>query len=279
MMTSIINMKYKRILFPLAGLVLACALCVAGAGAQGESGKPTAARIEPAADELLRKMSDKLAGAKQFTVAGERTQDNVMEEDSDKGTAKFEIDVQRPSGLKGKVMGDGTARTLFFDGQQATLLDENNNIYASVALAGTNEEMLDALHEKYGFAPPLVDFMVPDPYANLTRDVLSGREQGKETVNGAECRHLAFQQENTDWELWIAESDLLPRKFVIGGRDKQGAPQLTVVFTQWDLAPKLSAGSFSFKPPQGAEKTEMIPKTNPENGAETDAAPTKPERK
>lgn len=64
--------------------------------------------------------------------------------------------------------GDGTARTLFFDGQQATLLDEKTNLYASVAIAGTNEEMLDALHEKYGFAPPLVDFLVQAPYADLT---------------------------------------------------------------------------------------------------------------
>lgn len=41
--------------------------------------------------------------------------------------------------------------------------------------------------------------------------MISGREQGRETVNGTECHHLVFKQENNDWELWIAASDLLPR--------------------------------------------------------------------
>lgn len=256
--------KFGKILILLAAFALAWVLYQPAGGAQDKSNQSANARIDPAADELLHKMSDKLANAKQFTVEGERTQDPGQVQGEEKGTAKFEIAIQRPNGLKAKRIGGGTAHSLFFDGRQATLLDDKMNLYASVAAAGTIDEMLDSLHEKYGFTPPMADFLVQDPYADLTRDVLSGSEQGKETVNGTECHHLAFKQDNHDWEIWIAVSDLLPRKFVIDSKDKQAPPQLTATFTRWDLAPQLSAGSFTYQPSQGAEKIDMIPTTRPE---------------
>lgn len=273
------NNRLKTILFLLTGLVMVIARYGVSMGTQDESSNQSSARIEPAADDLLRKMSDKLANAKQFTVAGERTQDPTLEGDTDKGAIKFDIAAQRPSGLKARAIGDKTARTLFYDGKQATLLDEKENLYASVTTAGTNDEMLDTLHEMYGFAPPLVDFLVHDPYKDLTRNVLSGRELGRETINGVECHHLVFTQDNNDWEIWIADSDQLPRKFVIDGENKQGPPQLTVMFTMWDLAPQLSSESFSFKPSQGAAKIEMIPQANPPKAPATDNAPGRPEPK
>jgi hypothetical protein len=127
--------------------------------------------------------------------------------------------------------------------------------------------MLDGLQEKYGFTPPVTDFLVQDPYADLTRGAQSGRLAGHESIGGEDCTHLSFTEADADWELWLASSDQLPRKFVLTQKNMSGQPRLEVVFTRWDLAPRLEAGTFTFKPPQGAERIEMLPRGSRGNAA------------
>lgn len=243
------------------GALLAMGVVFA-AGAHGQTGtnRASAGAIEPAADDLLRKMSDKLKSTQQFTVTGKRTMDPALAQGRTVDTeVTFDLSLHRPNQLRAQIEGNGTKRTFVYDGSQSTLLDERNNVYATVQSAGTIEEMLDGLQEKYGFSPPATDFLVQDPYADLTRDVQSGRVLGRETVGGEECTHLGFTQTDADWDLWLATGDQLPRKFTLTQKNMPGKPRLEVVFTNWDLSPRLETGTFSFKSPQGAQKIEMRP--------------------
>lgn len=243
------------------GVLLAIAACCAvGASAQPGAAQPAKAAIEPAADELLHKMSEKLASAKQFTLAGKRTMDAAMAPGRPINLSiTCELSLMRPNKIMARMTGDGTQRAFFYDGAHVTLFDKKTNVYATVDGAGTIDAMLDGLQEKYGFTPPLTDFLVQDPYADLTRNVQSGRVQGREAVDGTECHHLAFTQEQVDWDLWLGTDDLLPHKFVLVQKNLPGKPRLEAVIGKWDLAPKFEAETFAFNPPQGAEKIEMIP--------------------
>lgn len=231
-----------------------------GVHAQVGTNRATNAAIEPTTDELLHKMSDKLRGAQEFTVTGKRTMDPALAPGRPvNAEITFELSVRRPNQLMARMEGNETKRSFYYDGAHCTLLDETKNVYATTEGAGTIDAMLDGMQEKYGFTPPLADFLVQDPYADLTREVQSGREQGRETVAGVECRHLAFSQEGADWELWLAMDDFLPRKFVLTKKDMPGQPRMEVEFTKWDLASHLQTGAFTFQPPPGAQKIEMLP--------------------
>lgn len=249
-----------RIVLRLGALFMMWNCYAMGAHAQVGTNRPTSAAIEPAADELLHKMSDALIRMQQFTVTGKRTMDPALAQGRPvNAEITFELSVHRPNQLMARMEGNETKRSFYFDGAQCTLLDETKNVYATVESAGTIDAMLDGLHEEYGFTPPMTDFLVQDPYADLTRNVQSGREQGRETVGGVECHHLIFSQQDADWEVWLATDDLLPRKFVLTQKDLPGNPRLEAEFTRWDLAPHLQTGAFTFQPPPGAQKIEMIP--------------------
>lgn len=234
--------------------------CCAAIFAQPADTHPKAPAIEPAADELLHKMSDKLSSASQFKITGKRTMDPALAQGRPVSlNIQCELALRRPNQLMAKMEGDKTKRAFFYDGAHVTLIDKALNAYATVDSSGTIDEMLDRLQEKYGFTPPLADFLVQNPYADLTRNVQSGRVQGREAVEGKECHHLAFTQDQVDWDLWLSADELLPRKFVLIQKNMPGRPRLEAVITNWDLAPQFDDKSFVFKAPQGAEKIEMIP--------------------
>ncbi len=63
--------------------------------------------------------------------------------------------------------------------------------------------------------------------------------------------------EIADADVWIAITDHLPRKFVATFKDREGSPQLTVDFSDWNLAATLEESTFVFDPPRDAEKIVM----------------------
>ena len=65
--------------------------------------------------------------------------------------------------------------------------------------------------------------------------------------------------DEADAELWVAVSDGLPRKLVATFKNLDGKPQLKVEFSKWNLAAPVTAANFTFTPPKGAQKIDMIP--------------------
>jgi hypothetical protein len=112
-------------------------------------------------------------------------------------------------------------------------------LYATVSLAGTIDDMVNALDERYGFTPPLADFVVNDPYRKFSTQIQSSLDKGKEAVNGLECDHLTLTGEIADADVWISIADHLPRRFVATFKDREGSPQLKVDFSDWNLAATL----------------------------------------
>ena len=78
---------------------------------------------------------------------------------------------------------------------------------------------------------------------------------GLHQAAGVPCHHLAFSQEDIDWQIWIdAGPQPLPRKIVITYAEEPGAPQYTATIKRWSLDPKFTDELFHFVPPEGATK-------------------------
>jgi hypothetical protein len=238
------------------------------------TGKPTAATNDP--DELLRQMSEKLTQAKEFSFKVDRKLDAALVEGQNlPENTQIEISVSRPGKFLAKSESQDNIRQLVFDGENLSVYDQTMKLYATVPAPGTIDELVTKINEKYGFTPPLAEFILSDPYQALSPRIKSKAYKGKETVDGVECRHLSLGGEVADSELWIGVADLLPRKLVATFKDREGAPQLQADFSDWNLDDTLDDKFFTFVPPQDADKVEMVTETQMEATAAKVAAQQK----
>jgi hypothetical protein len=212
--------------------------------------------VDPA--QKLRQMSDTLAHARQLTFKATRQLDAALVEGSSAAeSAEIEVAVSRPRMVRARLVSNAGVRRFYADGQSISLLDESMKLYATVPLSGTIDEVVAKLDEQYGFTPPLAEFVMNDSYQKFSEQIQRTAYQGKETVNGVECDHLALTGEIADADLWIAISDHLPRRFVATFKDREGRPQLKIDFSDWNLAAVLEESTFAFDPPKDAEKINM----------------------
>jgi hypothetical protein len=138
------------------------------------------------------------------------------------------------------------------------LLNKGQNFFGTIRAPGSIDEAMDAASDKFGIAMPLEDFVTSDPYKDLLQKVSSGTDIGPVTVMGQPCEHLAFSQENIDWQVWIEKGPRpVPRKFVITYKDEPDSPEFTAIFSNWDFTTQLPDFIFKFEPPPGASKIEV----------------------
>jgi hypothetical protein len=256
-------------------LLLACAVgwpFLASAQETGGTARPRL--IEPRADEVLRAMSERLAGLERFAFEAEETFDEIPD-----GEPRIQLSnvrraaVERPNRLAADADGDTMNRAAWLDGKTATVLDKAHNVYGQVAVPPTIDAALDALAEQYGIEPPLEDFVFSDPYAILTEAVRYGRYLGLHHAGGVMCHHLVFVQDTIEWQIWIdAGEDPLPRKFVITYVRDPGEPQYSAVLRKWNLDPVFPEGLFTFEAPPGARRVEFSRFTEPDEEGEAEAS-------
>jgi hypothetical protein len=99
---------------------------------------------------------------------------------------------------------------------------------------------------------------VSDPYAVLSADVIDAKHIGRGVVDGVECEHLAFRNDDTDWQIWVeAGPNTIPRKFVITSKAMTGGPQYTLRVTDWKTNATIPSDAFTFTAPDGAKKVEF----------------------
>jgi len=215
--------------------------------------------LDPRAEELLKRMGDYLGHAKFFSVNAEIWQDIQLSSGQRIQAGRtLELQVRRPNRLRAEVHSTRRNRELVYDGSAITLLNRAQNFYGTARASGSLDEAMDLASERFGIAMPLEDFIRNDPHKDLMRKVTSGADIGPVTVMGVPCEHLAFTQDNIDWQLWIENGATpVPRKFVITYKDEADSPQYTAIFSNWDFTTKLPDFVFQFEPPAGASKIKV----------------------
>jgi hypothetical protein len=254
----------KRLLFIGCGLLLATAGC---ATAQEQTNQSNV--VSPRADSVLRSACDFLAQTPAFSLSAEIWREHVDEAGQKiQFSRTVEMDVKRPDGLRLEISSPLSARGFWYDGKTLTILDRKHNFYSTNAMPSTLDDAVNAAHDQ-GIDLPLIDLAMSDPYANATAKVETGRYFGISPVLGVPCHHLAFTQENVDWQVWVEDGPQpLIRKFVITYKNEPGAPEFTALITRWNVTGRIADSDFIFEKPSGAIKIDM---QTDENGGGTNA--------
>ena len=202
--------------------------------------------IDSRTDKLLKAMGNYLKSSEQFSFHANITFDDLTpSRQKIQYSSSSDIAVHRPNRVYAEKQSDLGGKRFWYDGKNMTLMDTKLSVYATEQVPADIDSAMDHLMEKYGFSPPLVDFVYSDPYHILIENVESGFYVGLHSVSGIRCHHLAFSQKDIDWQIWIEDGKLMvPRKFLITYKTLPGSPQYSAVLSEWDLEAHLPDAMF-----------------------------------
>jgi hypothetical protein len=218
------------------------------------------AAIDPAALEILQRMTDYLGGLEGFDL----TTDNMVEDVLVTGQKiqydfTAEVQIRRPDKLRAERTGDLFQQLVVYDGEMLTIYNPQDRYYARAEAPGNLDDLLHFARDTLDVVPPTGDIVYTNAYELLTAAVTEGYVVGKSLVGGVRCDHLAFRTPLVDWQIWIADGELpLPYKYVLTTMDDPAYPQYMVLMSDWDVAPDTSDATFAFTAPAGAQEIEFL---------------------
>ena len=217
--------------------------------------------VDPAAVEILKRMTEYVSKLQQFSVHT----DTTLEEYLDSGqrvdlSVAARVSVRRPDKLRAERLGEQTAQEFYYDGKTLTLYNPSDGVYATSAAPGTIEELLDYTRESLGLIIPASDLMYRNAFEFMMLDVTSATVVGKAMIEGAACDHLAFRRPGVDFQVWVAAGDKpLPCKYVITDTGDPAYVSTVTVMSDWNLDPSLPDDAFKFEAPDGARSIDFMP--------------------
>jgi hypothetical protein len=233
---------------------------------------PGSSLVEPRVQELMHRMSDRLAQVNALALEAEEIYDEVP---ADRPRTQLmnvrHVAMRRPDRLVADASGDAQNRALWYDGKTASSLDREQNVWTSGAVPPTVDGALDWVFDQTGTVVPLADFLYADVYDRMMGQVQRGVYLGIHEAAGVPCHHLSFEQATIDWQLWIdAGPDPLPRKLVIAYKTEDEVPQYSVTIHKWNVKADLPEALFQFTPPAGAKRVEIAAFTDDEENGRKD---------
>lgn len=152
-------------LFMLVGLALS--LTVAAEVQRAESSE-----VNPAATEILKRMTDHLGSLKRFSVETQNTfEDLLVSGHRVDSEISANVIVSRPDKLRAERKGDHVDQIFYYDGRTLTLYNPTDKVYAMVSVPATFEEMFTFIYESLGFGVPVSDLVYSDAFSLLMEDV------------------------------------------------------------------------------------------------------------
>jgi len=241
-------MRSRSFMFAFGALAAAAVLCGSFATAQAQD-----------AAKVLKVMTDYVASQKVISATYD-TDIEVITNDLQKiqFASTGQMLLSRPDKVRANRVGGYADVELVFDGKTLTVLGKHINAYAQADAAGSIDQLVFRLRNQFGVAIPGADLLLSGAYEELTKDVLDAKHIGRGVIDGVECDHLAFRNNDVDWQLWVeVGSRPIPRKYVITSKAVTGMPQYTLRIKDWRTDVQVPADAFAFKPPADAKKVEF----------------------
>lgn len=214
---------------------------------------------ENEATKILKTMSDYVIGQKSFSAKFDADIEVITPAiQKIQFTSSGDVLVERPGKLRITRKGGYADVELVFDGKTVSVLGKHSNAYAQADAPGTIDQLVELLRDQYAVDMPGADLLLSNAYLILSEDILDAKYIGHGVIDGVETDHLAFRNQDTDWQIWIERGERpIPRKYVITSKAVAGAPQYTLRITEWKSDAQAGAGAFEFKPPAEAKKVEI----------------------
>lgn len=236
---------------PLFGILVGTAAMVWSAtSAQAEEADPRA---------ILRAMAN-YVGAQSSITAVFDTDIEVVTTELQKiqFTSSSKLLLRRPDKFRVSRLGGYADVELVFDGRSVTLYGRHNNAFAQLEASGTTDQLIERLRAELSIEAPGADLLLTNAYEALSAGILDAKYIGQGVIAGIECDHLAFRNEDTDWQIWIERgAKKIPRKYVVTSKVVTGAPQYTLVVRDWQSDAAIDASAFVFALPADATKLPM----------------------
>jgi hypothetical protein len=217
-------------------------------------------KVDPAAEQMLRKMADYLGGLRSFTVTIFSVDENKLTSgEKIQHTADAEVSVQRPDRLRSVPLGAAEGLGLWYDGKSMTLACKADHTFSTIPAPATIDLAIDTMRKSFKVDAPGADLLYSRPYEILMEQVTAGRVVGRETIGGLAANHLAFEGDEVDWQIWIADgAQPVPLRFVITTKTVKDRPQFSVQMSNWQPQAILPPTTFSFQPPPGATPVKSV---------------------
>ena len=213
--------------------------------------------IDQQSDLILKSAMDYLASLQSFSYTAQTSLESVSN-DNEKIVfdSKVYVSIKRPNKIYAQKSGF-EALNFYFNGNKIVGYNASKQKYAAADEPGDLDKLVKVL-SSYQIEAPMSDFITSDPYATLTADVESSRFLGLATIAGVKSHHLAFRQNNIDWQLWIdAGIKPLIKRFMVTSKGLTGSPSYTVNINQWKSNPVFDDSLFEFKAPAASQLVEF----------------------
>lgn len=219
--------------------------------------------VDPAATQILKRMTDYLGSLKQFSLHTQNTLQDVIESGQ-----RIELDVSavatvsRPNKIRAERKGELIDQSFYYHGKNLTLYNPSDKVYATVPAPQSIEGTLDYARDSLGLIIPASDLVYSNAFPLLMKDVSLAAVIGKAVINGVACDHLLFSRPGVDFEVWVADSGKpLPYNYVVTDRVNPEKLSLTTVMSDWKVAPSVRDSQFTFVPPKGSKPIAFLPLT------------------
>jgi len=216
--------------------------------------------VEAEAADWLRRMQEALAAERSFAVHASISYDEVYRSSAKlQFSGSVDLYVRRPHGVMIDYDGELEKKRFWYDGSSCTLLDKDENAYATVLAPASIGAMLDEMVRRYDLVLPLEELLQPDFYERTLDVAEVGMLLGTAWVGDVECVHLAFAEPTIDWQIWLERGRRpLPRKLVATYKTMPSAPQFEALLDGWNTL--VSLPETTFEPDTGdATRIEFLP--------------------
>lgn len=224
--------------------------------------------IDPAADEVIRSMSDFLAQQTTFSFEVDVLYDQIWGgDDGDWDVAAEKITftrfgkavVRRPDRFWVQIEERDQLVQYHYDGNSITFSDSAANAFVSKPAPATIDETVKLLREAYESDPPLSDLLEANLYDSHMDGVDAASYFGKTRLRGKEVHHIAFTSKGMDWQIWIdAGENPVPVMLQILQRDQNFWPLYQAWFTKWEFGQDTPESMFSFGMSDDAIETQFV---------------------
>jgi hypothetical protein len=230
-------------------------------------GGVSAQEVDPSTERaaiLIMEMGRNLAGLESFSVRSESTFDEPVSGQLVEHSQTTDVLVSRSKGFRMNTDGDLMRSSAYFNGTDFVMYDRNRKFFAVTPFSGTLHDLTDHAAKRLGVILPAAELLRKHPGEAFMENVDTLFYVGLNTVNGRPCHHVAARNKSgIEWELWIDENVLLPRKIVVRDPGQPGVPRSVAVLSRWNLNPALPDMVFHFLIPPEAVEIEF---KLPENG-------------
>ncbi len=221
-----------------------------------ENGPGLGARveIEPAALDLVKAMSAKLAAARTMTFTAVATYESADRTGEPLAYSTLsEVTLQRPDRLRVLTLGDGPPSEFTFDGKTVAAYEPQAKLVAVAEVPGTVDQMLKGAFDNAAIYFPFTDVIVADPLKGFTDGLVMAFMIGKSVVvGGVPTDIVALVTDTVHAQIWVGSDDKLPRMIRATFVDDPGHYRHVVEFRDWKLDPVIPEDVFSSAAAVGA---------------------------